>query len=151
MEKSVNFNHLYQIFVMCARTLSSICSISMESESKTCSLSNGAVSADVLGIVDVPILLYATNFISISFSNFRACFRSTKKINEKYTFQWVIKPNSMHYLLIYIITIPFWSTHFAEIYLFFFLLFGYDTKIWLRKQLINSTLVFGYLRKDTKI
>lgn len=38
-------------------TLSSICSISMDSESKTCSLRSGAVSADVLGIVDVPILL----------------------------------------------------------------------------------------------
>lgn len=58
-------------------TFSNICSISMESESNTCSFNSGAVSADVLGIVDVPILLYATSFISMSFSNLRACFLRT--------------------------------------------------------------------------
>lgn len=60
-------------------TFSSICSISIDSESKTCSLRSGVVSADVLGIADVPILLYATSFISISFSSLRACFRRTVK------------------------------------------------------------------------
>lgn len=66
-----------------ATTFSSICSISMDSESNTCSFSSGAVSADVLGIVDVPILLYATSFISISFSNLRACFRKTSQHPKK--------------------------------------------------------------------
>lgn len=66
-------------------TFPNICSISIDNESKTCSLSNGDVSTDVLDTDELPILLYATNFKSISFSNFRACFRRTKhkdKFNE---------------------------------------------------------------------
>lgn len=79
-----------------ATTFSSICSISMDSESNTCSFKSGAVSADVLGIVDVPILLYATSFMSISFSNLRACFRRTlssqhqQKEEEKHPNQFEI-------------------------------------------------------------
>lgn len=83
----------------------------MDSESNTCSFKSGAVSADVLGIVDVPILLYATSFISISFSNLRACFRKTlrhrnqKKIRIKfYYFMW--KQCNQP-----ILTIPIWCTH----------------------------------------
>lgn len=70
--------------MMSQLTFSSICSISIDNESNTCSFRSGAVSADVLGIVDVPILLYATNFISMSFSNFRACLRRTKKSKAKF-------------------------------------------------------------------
>lgn len=38
-------------------TLSSICSISKDSESKTCSFSNGEESADELATGELPILL----------------------------------------------------------------------------------------------
>lgn len=89
-------------------TLSSICSISMDSESKTCSLSNGAVSADVLGIVDVPILLYATSFISISFSNLRACFRkTTNQINGKQQFNEPLNKVNCTQSHQTILTVPF--------------------------------------------
>lgn len=44
-----------------------------------CSPSNGAVSADVVGTGELPTLLYATSLMSISFSNFRACFRKTER------------------------------------------------------------------------
>lgn len=89
-------------------TLPNICSISIDSESKTCSLSNGDVSADVLDTDELPILLYATNFKSISFSNFRACFRRTEhkdKFNEpKFKFEDIFNIKLL-------LTIPFRSTH----------------------------------------
>lgn len=90
-------------------TLSNICSISKDNESKTCSLSNGEVSADELATGELPILLYATSFKSISFSSFLACFRSTRQTMTNHKGRsWTLKiwmhwmklltyhPNSAH-------------------------------------------------------
>lgn len=82
-----------------ALTLSSICSISIDNESKTCSPSSGAVSTDVVGTGELPTLLYATSLMSISFSNLRACLRKTKNKTKTQSISHTMKIDRIRYLV----------------------------------------------------